>query len=118
MTAVGSWRLAMFLKCCLFRICMSLVLINNSFLKYYQLFSTKIINLKMSNLELFLTIICNVLYMRRYPKTSLLRMIVNCWKIKKILLILLEMHLGNYLECHKYNIYFTLLLLEHFLVTN
>lgn len=25
--------------------------------------------------------------------------------------------LGNYLECHKYNIYFTLLL-EHFLVDN
>ena len=72
MTAVGSWRLAMFLKGCLFRICMSLVLINNSFLKYYQLFSTKIINLKMINLELFLTIICNVLYMREISKNIII----------------------------------------------
>ena len=51
---------------------MSLVLINNSFLKYYQLFSTKIINLKMINLELFLTIICNVLYMREISKNIII----------------------------------------------
>ena len=71
----------------------------------------------MINLELFLTIICNNLYMREISKNISIMNDFELLKNKENTINIIGNALGNYLECHKYNICFTLLL-EHFLVDN